>query len=315
MPGMRRSRARNRIVTTSDGVPLSVRDWGSHAAGHTVVLLHGLCLDKDSWNIQVTQLIQHWGNGIRIISYDHRGHGESGNAPMHTYRIDRLADDLAEVLVALSVTGSLTLAGHSMGGMTALAYLGRPAGKRPVEVEGLVLVATAAGKLGSRGLGRLLGTPVPSMLYHLANRMPRAGADEVVQFLTRPVSAALTRYGGYGDSAPKQLVDESAATINATPLATKAGFLRDLKDYDHYHTLSSITARTTILSGGADKLTPAWHARELAQRIPGATLIHRPTAGHSLLHEVPQAVTGAISSAIAGGPVLAPPVEAEERAS
>src|ERR1700758_517477 len=117
MAGARRSLACNRVVTTSDGVRLSVRDWGSHAAGHTVVLLHGLCLDKDSWNIQITQLIHHWGNSIRIISYDHRGHGHSGDAPMHTYRVDRLADDLAEVLVALGVTGSLTLAGHSMGGM------------------------------------------------------------------------------------------------------------------------------------------------------------------------------------------------------
>ena len=92
----------------------------------------------------MTQLIRGWGNNIRIISYDHRGHGDSGSASMHTYRIDRLADDLAELLVALGVTGPLTLAGHSMGGMTALAYLRRPASKRPVEPESLVLVATAA---------------------------------------------------------------------------------------------------------------------------------------------------------------------------
>ena len=131
MTGTCRSLACNRIVTTSDGVPLSVRDWGSHAASHTVVLLHGFCLNKESWNIQMTQLIRRWGNNIRIISYDHRGHGDSGNASMHTYRIDRLADDLAELLVALGVTGPLTLVGHSMGGMTALAYLGRPASKRP----------------------------------------------------------------------------------------------------------------------------------------------------------------------------------------
>jgi pimeloyl-ACP methyl ester carboxylesterase len=307
MPGTRRSLVCNRIVTTGDGVPLSVRDCGSHAAGHTVVLLHGFCLNKDSWNIQMTQLIRHWGNNIRIISYDHRGHGDSGSAPMHTYHIDRLADDLAGLLVALGVTGPLTLVGHSMGGMTALAYLGRPASKRPVEPESLVLVATAAGKLGSRGLGRLLGTPATHMLYQLVHRMPRAGTDEVVRLLARPAYAALTRHGGYGDAAPKSLVAVSAAAINATPSTTKVGFLRGLKDYDHYQTLSSITANTTIISGGADRLTPTWHARDLADGIPGATLIHRPTAGHMLMHEVPQVVTGAISCAIAAGrPVLAP---------
>jgi pimeloyl-ACP methyl ester carboxylesterase len=193
-----------------------------------------------------------------------------------------------------------------MGGMTALAYLGRPASKRPVEPERLVLVATAAGNLGSHGLGRLLSTPATSMLYHLVHHMPRAGTDEVVQFLARPVCAALTRHGGYGEAAPKSLVAMSAAAINATPSTTKVGFLRGLKEYDCSQALSSITAKTTIISGGADRLTPMCHARELTDGIPGATLIHRPTAGHTLLHEIPQVVTAAISSAIAaGGPVLA----------
>src|ERR1700744_4053931 len=177
-PITRRSLACNRIVTTSDGVSLSVRDWGTRAAGHTVVFLHGFCLNKESWNIQMTQLIRRWGNNIRIISYDHRGHGKSGNASMHTYRIDRLADDLAELLVALSVSGPLTLVGHSMGVMTALAYLRRPASTRPAEPESLVLVATAAGNLGSHGLGRLLSTPATSRPLHPVSRLPRAGTGE-----------------------------------------------------------------------------------------------------------------------------------------
>lgn len=305
MPGTRRSLVGNRTVTTSDGVSLSVRDWGSRAADHTVVLLHGFCLNKESWNIQTAQLIRRWGNNIRIISYDHRGHGDSGNASMHTYRIDRLADDLAELLVALGVAGPLTLVGHSMGGMTALAYLRRPAGKRPVEPDNLVLVATAAGNLGSHGLGRLLRTPGTSMLYRLVQRMPRAGTEEVVQFLARPVCAAVTRYSGYGEAAPKSLVSMSAGAINTTPSTTKVGFLPGLKEYDCSETLSSITAKTTIISGGADKLTPMCHTRELADGIPGATLIHKPTAGHTLLHEIPQVVTEAINSAIAARPALA----------
>jgi pimeloyl-ACP methyl ester carboxylesterase len=269
-------------------------------------------LTKDSWSIQMTQLIRLWGNNIRIVSYDHRGHGDSGSASMQTYRIDRLADDLADLLVALRVTGPLTLVGHSMGGMVALAYLGRPTSKRPIDPESLVLVATAAGKLGSHGLGRLLSTPATGLLYHLVHRLPRVGTDEIVQFLARPVCVALTRYGGYGDAAPKSLVTASAAAINATPSTTKVGFLRGLKEYDSTQTLSSITAKTTIISGGADKLTPMWHARELADGIPGATLISRPTAGHTLLHEVPLVITEAISSAIAAG---SPPFATESQVS
>ncbi|PQM44707.1 Non-heme chloroperoxidase [Mycobacterium talmoniae] len=149
-----------RIVHTRDGVALAVREHGSRAAGHTVVLLHGWCMNKDAWNIQVSQLIRQWGDDVRIIGYDHRGHGDSAEAPVHTYHVDRLAEDLAEVLVALDVTGMVTFVGHSMGGMTALAYLGRPAHLRPVEPHHVVLVATAAGKVAERGIGRLL-KPAP----------------------------------------------------------------------------------------------------------------------------------------------------------
>lgn len=149
-----------RTIITSDGVRLAVRDYGSAgAASHTLVLLHGLCLTKSSWALQIRELRHRWGHRLRIITYDHRGHGASTGGEMGTYQIDRLAADLAEVLTVLRVRGPLSLAGHSMGGMTALAYFARPTGDRPVEPQGLVLIASAAGRLAERGLGRLLATP------------------------------------------------------------------------------------------------------------------------------------------------------------
>lgn len=287
------------IVTTSDGVQLAVREYGSHRAAHTVVLLHGFCLNQQSWDIQVAQLIRRWGDRVRIITYDHRGHGDSAGASMHTYCIDRLADDLAGLLVALRVRGPLTLAGHSMGGMAALAYAVRPAGHRPVEPQSLVLLATTAGKLTERGVGRLLASGAADLIYEFVDRSPCAATDWATRALVRPVCAALLRYGAYGAVAQQALVTLSAGAINATPLRTKVGFLRGLKNYDKCQALGMITAKTTVIVGGADKLIPPAQARDLAAGIPGSTLIHRPTAGHMLLHEVPQVVSGAINRAIA----------------
>jgi pimeloyl-ACP methyl ester carboxylesterase len=289
----------NRYVTTADGVRLHVLDYKPSTPKHTVVLLHGLCLDKDTWAIQIRQLIRRWGDTVRIIAYDHRGQGESDAAPMHTYRIDQLAEDLAQLLTALRVRGPVTLAGHSMGGMAALAYLARPAAARPVDPHAVILVATAAGKLTERGLGRLLATPATSLLYTLVERAPHAAADAAVRVLAGPLCRALTRFG-YGDSGTRHdaLVALSAASINATELAAKAGFLRSLQTYDQYQTLGSITAETTILSGGTDKLTPPEHARDLAAGIPNATVVYHPDAGHMLPHETPRLVTDAISGAI-----------------
>lgn len=286
-----------RTVTTSDGVSLSVREYGSRDPAHTVVLLHGYCLTKDSWTLPIDHLLHQYGDSIRIVSYDHRGHGDSAAAPMHTYNIDQLAADLADLLAALDVAGPLTLAGHSMGGMVALAYLGRPAGQRPVQPHGLILVATAAGKLTERGLGRFLANPATDILYELAQHAPRA-AEHAFRALARPVCGVLVRFGGYGTASRDARVAVSAATINATPVATKAGFLRALRHYNQYQTLSSITATTVVISGGADRLTPPSHAHDLAGGIPGAMHVHRPAASHMLLDEAPHVIRNAIIGVI-----------------
>jgi pimeloyl-ACP methyl ester carboxylesterase len=284
-----------RTVIASDGVRLAVRDYGSAGArDHTVVLLHGLCLTQSSWALQVRHLERRWGDRVRIITYDHRGHGGSSGADMHTYRIDRLAEDLADVLTALRVAGPLTLAGHSMGGMTALAYLGGSTADRPVEPQGLVLVATAAGRLAERGLGRLLGTRATGMLFDLVHHLPRR-ADEALGGLVRPVYAGLLRYSG---AARKGAAAATASAIHTISLTTAAGFLPSLQRYDQYHALASIAANTVVISGGADMTTPAEHARDLAEAIPGATHLHRPAAGHMLLEEDPACVSDAIDRVI-----------------
>jgi pimeloyl-ACP methyl ester carboxylesterase len=284
-----------RTVTTSDGVRLAVRDYGpARTAEHTIVLLHGLCLMQSSWDLQTRELLGRWGSRLRVITYDHRGHGDSADAEMRTYQIDRLATDLAEVLTALRVRGPLTLAGHSMGGMTALAYFSRPAADRPVQPEGLVLIATAAGRLAERGLGRLLATPATGMLFDLVGHLPgRALAERAIGVLTKPMRDGIVKFSGYGTA-----VGVTASAIHASSLATAVGFLPSLKRYDEYATLKSIGAKTIVISGGADITTPVAHAQDMAAAIPGATHLHRPSAGHMLLQDESEVVTDAIDSVI-----------------
>ena len=284
-----------RTVTVRDGVRLAVRDRGPIDAEATVVLLHGLCLEQGSWAGQIHHLTRRWGARIRIISYDHRGHGDSDTAPTSTYVIEQLAADLADLLKALNVTGSLTLVGHSMGGMVALTYLGRPPADRPVQPHGVVLVATAAGRLAERGVARLLASPATDVLCKFATRAPQ----RAVRLLTKPVRAALAlQVGDHSRATLAALFDTAMA---AASLTTAVGFLPSLRSYDQYATLATIRAQATVLSGGADLLTPPSHARDLAAAIPGATHVHLPMAGHMLPHEAAHAVTGAINNTIAAG--------------
>jgi pimeloyl-ACP methyl ester carboxylesterase len=281
------------LVRTSDGVRLAVCDTGPRSAEHTVVFLHGLCLNQASWERQITYLLRRYGRSVRVISYDHRGHGRSAAAPMNTYRIDQLADDLAQVLTALDVTGPLTLVGHSMGGMTALAYLGRPAAERPVEPDGLVLAATAAGKLAERGLARLLGTPAPAALVGFVAHIPEHGLHALV----RPVCTTLSRWRGHAHSTT--LAATVVDALTTTPVATAVGFLPSLRAYNQYATLPTIHARTVVISGGVDPLTPPSHAADLTAAVRGAEYVHVPYAGHMLPQQAPQVINDAIRRTIA----------------
>jgi pimeloyl-ACP methyl ester carboxylesterase len=288
-----RPRPKHPLVRTSDGVRLAVCDTGPRTAEHTVVFLHGLCLNRTLWERQITYLQRRYGRSVRIISYDHRGHGRSAAAPMRTYRIDQLADDLAQVLTALDVAGPLTLVGHSMGAMTALAYLGRRAAERPIEPHGLVLIATAAGKLAERGLARLLATPAPAALVGLIEHMP----GHAQQALVRPVYATLSRWHGNGRSAT--VAATIVAALTTTPVATAVGFLPSLRTYNQYATLASIHARTVVISGGADPLTPPSHAADLTAGIRGAEHVHVRYAGHMLPQQAPHVINDAIRRTIA----------------
>jgi pimeloyl-ACP methyl ester carboxylesterase len=262
-------------------------------AGLAVCKSEGFTGHQRSWERQISYLLGRYGRSVRVISYDHRGHGGSAAAPMSSYHIEQRADDLARVLTVLDVSGPVTLVGHSMGGITALAYLGRPAAERPVDVLGLVLIATAARKLAERGFARLLATPAPAALVGLIDHTP----PFALQALAGPVCAALSRWRGRGRSAT--LAATLVAALSSTPVATAVGFLPGLRAYDHYATLGSIRAWTVVISGGADPLTPPSHAADLAAGIGGAEHVHVGYAGHTLPQQAPHVINAAIRQTIA----------------
>ncbi|KRM27145.1 MULTISPECIES: alpha/beta fold hydrolase [Limosilactobacillus] len=100
---------------TSDGVQLNYQVAGS---GQPVVLIHGFGGYQQIWCLQVPELVK---QGYQVISYDQRNHGASGHTP-GLDSIDRLIDDLHELLVGLKVDWPF-LIGHSMGAAEIYGFL------------------------------------------------------------------------------------------------------------------------------------------------------------------------------------------------
>lgn len=285
---------RGLAVHTDDGVTLAVRVWGDADAGCTVVFLHGLCLSQASWSSQVTQVCRRFGPSVQVVSYDHRGHGDSAEAPTATYSIDRLAVDLCAVLDAVAPQGKVILVGHSMGGMAAMTYCSRVAQDRAVDPAALILVASAAGHLTQFGLGRLLATPGAWMLFQGVEHAPSALLAPLRRVLAGPVCSGLSHFDGTGGA----LAAVASSALARTPLRTAVGFLPALRDFDQYGALGAIHARTVVLSGGCDVLTPSALADDLVAGIPSCQHLHLPRCGHMIPQQAGGELDGVIASAI-----------------
>lgn len=102
--------------------------------GSTVVLIPGLGADtRLFFNVVPTLALRH-----KVIVLDPRGSGKS-DKPTGNYSIEQMADDVAQLFVALELAHA-DVVGYSMGGKIALQL----AADHPELVDHLVLAATAA---------------------------------------------------------------------------------------------------------------------------------------------------------------------------
>lgn len=99
---------------------VTVHHEDSGGDGRPVVLIHGWPLSGASWNDTVPALT---AAGLRVITYDRRGFGQSDPAPDGRYDYDALASDLAALLERLDLRDA-SLVGFSMGGGEVARYVG-----------------------------------------------------------------------------------------------------------------------------------------------------------------------------------------------
>ncbi len=273
-------------VVADDGVRLAAREYGPADAELTVVFLHGHCLRSESWTY-VRDLIQR-DTRVRVVAYDHRGHGDSEQAAAATYTIEQLGHDLRAVLDAIG--GPVVLVGHSMGGMTAMTFARQYPHEIGARVHGLALIATAASGVADAGCGRLLRNPAVSWFQGAVRRAP--GLMHVVKRAACAVLAPVIRWAEYGDrTVSPRVIALAAAMRNQTSIVTMATFLSSLMCYDESHSLPALSdVHTLILAGSADLMTPPTHAVAMAALIRGSEFVTVDGAGHSVIMEQPARV-------------------------
>ncbi|GGP10546.1 alpha/beta hydrolase [Nonomuraea glycinis] len=286
-------------LTTSDGKALHVEVDGPHDAPLTIVFCHGYCLNLESWHYQRKDL----RDTHRMVLWDQRSHGRSQRGAADDSTIDRLGEDLAEVIERF-VPGPCVLVGHSMGGMTIMALADRYPELFGDRIQGVALIATSAGKLAelTLGLPALVSKVVHKVAPTTVSLLGRRGAlVDRTRHAGSDIAFLMTRYMGFGDSRniSPTLVDFAESMIRGTPTEVVADFYPALMNHDKLSALHVLDpVPTAIVVGDKDWLTPPDHSKAMAEALPKAQLTEVPDTSHLIQLERPGVVNDALRDLI-----------------
>jgi 3-oxoadipate enol-lactonase len=204
------------------------------------------------WDPQLALLTEK----LRVVRYDHRGHGHSPMPP-GPYRIEDLGGDVLSMMDSLGVD-RFHIAGLSLGGMVAMWV----ASHAPERVERMALVCTSA-KLG------------PPEMWQARAAAVRADGMKAI------ADTVLGRWFT-ADFAARQpdTVADLRATLLSTPVEGYANCCGAIEMMDLEPDLKRVTAPTLVIAGLADESTPPVHAQRITELIPGSRLALVAGAAH-----------------------------------
>jgi aminoacrylate hydrolase len=196
----------------------------------------------------------------RVITFDHRGTGQSTHSPIR-YSIAQMADDALALLDHLKV-GRAHFAGHSTGGAIG-QHLAIHA---PDRIGDLILSST---------------WPRADAYFRRLFEVRKAALE------TQGVRAYsqlgnLLLFAPYYFTANAAAIDERAekALAGLAPKEILASRIDAILAFDAWDALPGVAHRTLIVCAKDDMVTPAYFSEQLAARLPNATLALMERGGH-----------------------------------
>jgi pimeloyl-ACP methyl ester carboxylesterase len=247
-----------------DGTELYYERRGS---GEPLLLIMGMSGTHLSWGDAFLGAL---GDDLDLVTYDHRGIGESGPQPDST-TIVGLADDAAAVLDALGWEAAHVL-GVSMGGMIAQEL----ALRHPERIRRLVLGCTYPGGEGARladeDVVQALGG---ALMSGDRERALRAG-------YAANLSAA------YAEDAANWEAFHAMATKLPVPVPVIMAQMQAVLGHNASARLMAIDKPTLVIHGTKDRMLPVVNGELIARLIPDARLELLEGLGHMFWWEQPE---------------------------
>ena len=282
------------VVTTTDGIPLVIREVGPITAPLTVVFAHGFCMRMGAFHFQRAALGERWGEQVRMVFYDQRGHGQSGAAPFDTYTVEQLGRDLETVLQVMVPRGPVVLVGHSMGGMTVLSHARQFPQHYGRRIVGAAIISSAAEGVARSPLGEILRNPALEAVRFAARYAPNL--VHRTRGATRSALRPILKSASFGDHhISPSVVAFAEEMIHDTDIDTLVAFLHALEVHDESASLPVLAGIPTVIAcGDRDLLTPLKNSEEMAAALPDSLLVIVPGAAHMVQMERPEVINDAL---------------------
>jgi len=245
----------NSMIMTVNKLTVSYNFEGQDGAP-VIIFIHGFPFNKSMWNLQVKELKDNY----RVITYDIRGHGNSGTGD-EVFSMDLFVNDLICLMDALKVDKAI-LCGLSMGGYIALNAIEN----YPERFNALILSDTQC----------TADTPEA--------KEKRIKAIE---------SISKTGVEKYADESIKNLFASESFTLRKEEITDVRGMIVKTSEQSLCNTLNALSVReetcsklseikvpVLIMAGEEDKITPPAAARFMHEKISGSFLKIIENAGH-----------------------------------
>lgn len=282
------------VVTATDGVPLAVREVGPADARLTVVFAHGFCNSMGSFHFQRARLAEQWGDQVRMVFYDQRGHGQSAAGPIASYNVPQLGQDLESVLRVMVPRGPVVLVGHSMGGMTVLSHARQFPQRYPSRVCGVAIIASAAQGVSRSPLGEVLRNPAVEAVKAAVRFAPVTVTRG--RGAARSVISPVLKAASFGDArVSPSVVAYAEKMMHNTSMRTTVEFLHALEVHDEAGALPVLEKVPALIAcGDRDLLTPLAKSEAMARQLPKSELVIAEGAGHMVHMEQPELINDAL---------------------
>jgi pimeloyl-ACP methyl ester carboxylesterase len=286
-------------VSAADGTRLHVEivEPTAPTTKPTIVFVHGFALDMGTFYFQRRALAEQGDH--RLVFYDQPGHGRSSRLKSGDYDIAALGKSLAAVLDATVPDGHIILVGHSMGGMTIMAFAEQHPEWFGNRVTGVVLMSTSAGLIDKTKLGiPSLVARVSAPFFPLWGRAAHlgGGAIDKARVASSDLAWLLTRRYGFAEAKPSPTLVTFVEQMNSkTSVETLTKYLRTLYTHNRFPALSALSGvPVLVIVGTKDYLTPVTHSEEILRHLPEAELVKVDNSGHVVMLEKADEVNAAL---------------------